>query len=313
MDWPHLILLGAVLLAAILCLSWLAQRAIRHVAQRRDADRQQRITREILETAMNQRSTLALEFTGAEMQGRKLSGPCVKLGAGSLLIDVGGAYASPVWNRQPVQVFFKTTTKRKASYYQFNSQVMDAQICGDTFVLQLPVPDELDPGQKRSFVRVEPQGDSVLGIGLWPMSDSVPLPTDINDMERAVFNYRPGKAEDVHIVNLSAGGMRLSMEKKLNPFETLDLSNGSQLLCLLILRSNEGEGSLPFWLACTIVSCGEDPEKRGTLFLGLRFTNWALMEEGETGIAWFPIHKDRGVAPLATWVMRHHLEQHKNL
>lgn len=313
MDWPHILIVIALLLAAIFFLSWIVRQIVRRITGRRDADKQRCLTREILETAMNQRSTLNLEFTGAELQGRKLGGPCVKLGEHSLLVDVGGAYASPVWAREPVQVFFKTTAKRKASFYQFNSYIMDAQICGNTFVLQLPVPAALEPGQKRSFVRVEPQKEAVLGMGLWPMSDSLPLPTSINAMERATFNFRPGKSEDVHIVNLSAGGMRLSMDKALKPFDTLDLSNGSQVLCLLILRSNEGEISLPFWLACTIVSFGEDPEKHSSLFLGLRFTNWALMENGRTDIVWFPIHKDRGVAPLASWVMRHHLEQHKNL
>ncbi len=261
----------------------------------------------------HERSPLNLEFTGAELQGRKLQGPCIKLGEHSLFVDVGGAYASPVWAREPVQVFFKTTAKRKASYYQFSSYVIDAQIRRNTFVLQLPVPATLEPGQKRSFVRVEPQKGAVLGLGLWPMSDRLPLPTSIHTMKQATFNFRPGKSEDVRVVNLSAGGMRLSMDKELKPFDTLDLSTGSQVLCLLVLRSNEGEMPLPFWLACTIVSFSENQEKNSPLFLGLRFTNWALMENGRTDIVWFPIHKDRGVAPLASWVMRHHLEQSKHL
>ena len=86
----------------------------------------------------------------------------------------------------------------------------------------------------------------------------------------------------------------------------------SQLLCLLLLRAPDSERPMPFWLACTVVSLVEDQQDTSNVIIGMKFKAWALSETGNSCIVWFPTGKSGEVSPLASWVLRHQLEQNKH-
>lgn len=279
-------------------------------ASRRSIDERRRITSETLNTAIDQRSTFRLEVQGGELKGYKAEGICVHITDMWLVLDVGGAFATNQWEGEDVLVFFQTTYNRKPSFYQFRGIIGGVHRRMQNSMLRLPIPDFLEPGQKRSFLRITPQHQAVLGMGLWPISDRAPLPISAEKLPPPLLSYRPGKSELVVLDNISAGGMRLAVDKSLDLLAMVDLDKGSQILCLLVLKNTgEGKGPLACWLACTVT--GFTPSDNNISHLGIRFTNWAIMESGRDQISWFPLSKDRSVAPLATWVMRHHLEQSK--
>lgn len=49
------------------------------------------------------------------------------------------------------------------------------------------------------------------------------------------------------------------------------------------------------------------------LILGVRFTNWAILEPGGTEISWFHCSPTHGVLPITQWVMYLDMVQRKLL
>ena len=310
MDLTNTLLIILGLVVAIGIVFWVGQRIAAYLASKRSLSVRTRIARDIISASIDQRSTYRLEVQRGEFKGYKAEGQCVQITDMWLVLDMGGAFASDHWDGEEVLVFFQTSFRRKPSFYQFHAVIAGVHKKMHTTILRLPIPPHLDPGQKRSFLRVTPQHGAVLGVGMWPISDTAPLPVSVSKLAPPLLNYRPGKAELLGLDNISAGGMRLTVDKSIDLGSMVDLDKGSHILCLLVLKHmEENKRPLAFWLACCITSAIKEGEHCN--YVGTRFTNWALMETGLDQICWFPINKDKSVAPLATWVMRHHLEQNK--
>ena len=310
MDVTETVLTILAAMTGVALLYWIVPRIIGYFTGKRDVNARTRIARSIIDTAIDQRSTFRLEVQRGEFKGYKATGTCVQIADNRIVLDMDGAFASSHWDGEEVQAFFQVSFRRKPSFYQFRTVISSVQKKTNTTLVRLPVPAFLDPGQKRSFLRVTPQRAAVLGIGLWPISDTAPLPISVSKLAPPLLSFRPGKSDLLHLDNISAGGLRLIVDKSIDIAHMVDLDKGSQVLCLLVLKAME-EGKVPqaFWLACTITDVGEG--EKHSRYVGTRFTNWALMESGQDQISWFPINKDKSVAPLAAWVMRHHLEQTK--
>lgn len=302
------VLILALVLAGIVYT--VSRRILLGRALRRNNDTRLRIACEILNTAVDQRSTFRLEVQSGELKGHKAEGVCVQITDMWLVLDMGGAFAANMYEGEEVQVFFQTSYRRKPSYYQFRTVIAGTHRKMQSTMLRLPIPDHLEPGQKRSFLRITPQHDSVLGIGFWPISDTAPLPVSVSKLPPPLLNFRPEKSELIRLDNLSAGGMRLAVDDDIDLLTMVDLDKGSQILCLLVLRgAGNDKKPLALWVACTITAFGQAEGRVN--HLSLKFTNWASRETGQDDIRWFPLSKDKSVALLATWVMRHHLEQSK--
>ena len=277
----------------------------------RYARQSKRIVQELLLAAIDQRSTLELEFNSEEMHGRVLTGPCSTVGNDTLSVDVGLEHSLQTWTDEPVEVSFKLDYKNVSTYYRFVSQVAGMRPSPRTVVMDLALPLYIHPMQKRHYVRISPLPSHILGMGLWSLDPAQPLPRDSTELGCAALSYRPGKLTQCSLLNLSAGGMRLEVPQVLLNQLPISLTLQSNLLCLLLLRSPDSEHPLPFWLASTVISLVENQENAATVVIGIKFRAWALSETGSSNIFWFPAGKSGEVAPLASWVLRHQLEQHK--
>jgi c-di-GMP-binding flagellar brake protein YcgR len=272
-----------------------------------------RIARGLLLSAIDQRSTMDIELSAEGILSHVLSGPCSSIENDKVAVEaVGLKRGLQAWIGEPVDVSFRLTHKGTSSYYHFTSRVIGMQDDPSSVSVLLALPDQVLPMQKRSFVRITPQSSHLLGIGLWPHDPAQPLPMTYAKLGSAVLSYRPGQVAQCTLLNLSAGGMRMEVPKDLLPLLPAELTLESQLLCLLLLRSPVSDQSLPFWLACAVVSLTDNPEEDAPdLIIGLKFKAWALSEAGSQDIVWFPTGRSGEVTPLASWVLRHQLEQHK--
>ncbi|MDR0239033.1 MAG: hypothetical protein LBI88_02230 [Deltaproteobacteria bacterium] len=277
----------------------------------RYAQQSRRIVQELLHNAIDQRSTLDLEFTSEDMQGRVLSATCSAVEDDRVLVDVGLEYSLQTWIDEPVEVSFKIDYKTVSTHYRFGSQVIGMRTTPRTVVMDLALPLHIHPMQKRHYVRISPLPSHLLGMGLWPLDPAQPLPQDSTTLGSAALSYRPGKLTQCSLLNLSAGGMRVEVPQVLLNQLPSNLTLQSHLLCLLLLRSPDRENPMPFWLASTVVSLMEDKENTASVIIGIKFRAWALSETGNSNIFWFPAGKSEEVAPLASWVLRHQLEQNK--
>jgi len=296
----------ATVLGAGFLFAYLRKRSI----SRRYARQKKRIVRELLLSAIDQRSTLELEFISEDMHGRLLSGPCASLSDDSVTVDIGVEHKLQTWIGEPVDVAFKLAYKGTSTYYHFPSQVIGWRDRPSAISVELALPPQILPMQKRTYMRINPTPGHILGMGLWSLDPTQPLPPHSTNLGCASLSYRPGKLTQCSLLNLSAGGMRIEVPQALLQQFPLSLTLQSQLLCLLLLRSPDSDLPMPFWLASTVVSLVEDPEDLNVI-IGLKFRAWSLSETGSSNILWFPAGKSGEVAPLASWVLRQQLEQNK--
>jgi len=303
-------LLFAVFVLAVgagLLVSYLQKRSI----SQRYARQRKRIVMELLSNAIVQRSTLALEFSSEEMHGRTLSGPCSLIENDLVTVDVGLEHSLQTWIGEPMEVSFKLDYKDTSTYYHFVSQVVGMRTTPRSVSVDIALPPLIQPMQKRYFMRISPLLSHLLGIGVWPLNPVQPLPLNSTGLGSAALSYRPGRLTQCALLNLSAGGMRMGVPQMLVHQLPTDITLQSQLLCLLLLRAPDSERPMPFWLACTVISLAEDPEDTSSVIIGVKFKAWALSETGNSDILWFPTGKSGEVSPLASWVLRHQLEQNK--
>ncbi|MCL1986195.1 MAG: hypothetical protein FWG59_07090 [Betaproteobacteria bacterium] len=277
---------------------------LRHALQRK------RIVQELFLNAIGQRSTMELEFSSEDMHGRVLSGACSSIENDVVTVDVGIEHSLQTWIGEPVEVSFKLDYKSTTTYYRFFSQIIGMRAGPRAVSIELSLPPHVHPMQKRHYVRINPLPSHILGMGLWSLEPTQPLPLDSTNLGNAALSHRPGKLTQCSLINLSAGGMRLGVPQALLQQLPLSLTLHSQLLCLLLLRSPNSGHPMPFWLACAIVSLVED-EDTFEVIIGTKFKAWALSETGNSNIFWFPAGKSGEVSPLASWVLRHQLEQNR--
>ena len=302
----ELLLLAFVLICALGFLVSLIQK---YNLRRMFDKHQKRVVIELLNSAIDQRCEMLFELSLEDMRARTFSGTCSQVTNKTLVVDVGLEYAVEAWTGEAVEVSFKVGYKGILTHYQFDSVITAMRTGPRSIAIELVLPEYIYPMQKRHYVRIKPFPSHILGMGLWGLEQGQPLPPDSTGLGCAALSYRAGKLTQCTLLNLSAGGLRLGVPQALLQQINTELNLHSQLLCLLLLRAHDSEQPMPFWLACTIVSLSEDLEDPSSVLIALKFRAWALSETGSSNIFWFPAGKSGEVAPLASWVLRHQLEQ----
>ncbi|MCL1985291.1 MAG: hypothetical protein FWG59_02445 [Betaproteobacteria bacterium] len=265
------------------------------------------VVRELLNQAIDQRSIMLVEFTGLDTAGGRFFGPCVKFDEHTLLIDVSLPKALPAWTNRTVSVNFDINYKGISSYYQYMSQLRELPRLAGGYGMLLDTPAEILSNQKRSFVRVAPLKEVTFGIGIWPLDPAQERPSDPAALGVAQLSYRLDHPEQMSLLNVSAAGLCLELRHPQGEQPPIDLQPGDRLLCLLMLRSQEGERTLPFWLDCTVVNRAEKGT-RPDIVVGLNFNAWAAPRQGKA-VDWFTVGEDGAVGPLAAWVLQQQLAQ----
>ena len=79
----------------------------------------------------------------------------------------------------------------------------------------------------------------------------------------------------------------------------VDLDKGSRILCLVIFEAGREERVITFWCACEVVHTREIKMDKPALILGVRFTNWAILEPRRHGrSAGSTVRPPHGVLPI---------------
>lgn len=279
-----------------------------YLVQRRSNANQGRIIAEALDAAIDQRSVFRIEILSKELHDYKIEGICTEADAKYIHIETAGSFASKELIGEQVLVFFHNSYRRKASFFQFSSRIVDVEQQGSTHIVRLTRPTSLQPGQKRAFFRITPANDTIVGLGLWSLQDQ-PLPSSVTQLPPALLRFLPDRSENIMLTDISAGGMRLLLSDQASL--PAHVGKGSPLLCLLRLKGPENGPPHTFWFVCSVVMHLAGGE--GDNYLSLRFTTWATTEPEQKQLVWFPVVRDEGIALLSAWIMRHHLEQTKKL
>lgn len=277
--------------------------------RRRSRVTQKRIVTEMLELAMDQRNIFRLELQSNEFKGYRIEGLCTKFDQQHIYLDTSGAFVSQKLRGEQALVYFQNMYRKKRSFFQFYTHITHVENRGGRHILRLAMPTALDTGQKRSFFRLTPAQDVVLGLGIWPMQ-GMSLPHSIAQLPPAPLHFLPDSGDNISLTDVSAGGMHIILGNQIEI--PPQISKGAPILCLLRLKTIDPDHPpLIFWFITTVVMYTVEHDNSHSL--SLRFSSWALTEAGQKNISWFPVLRDEGVPPLSAWLMRHHLEQTKNL
>jgi len=265
------------------------------------------VVRGLLDQAVDQRSVMLVEFMNQEFGGR-FAGSCVEFDEKTVLLDVFLYKELSAWIGEAVRVSFQLDNKGASSYYQFASRLRGTPCGNGGFGMLLDMPAEIIPNQKRSFVRVAPFEEMTFGVGIWALKATQPRPDDPASLGAAQISYRRDHAEQLSLLNVSAAGLCLKLQHAQETQALLDPQPGDRLLCLLMLCSQDGEQTLPFWLECTVANRAEQEDGSHTI-VGLRFNAWAVPHRGKGAVDWFAVGEEGAVGPLGAWVLRQQLAQ----
>ena len=307
-----ILLLGALWVLVVLVYA-LARWFRRFRLQRHSSNSRQRFVRETLETSISQRSAFQLDFDNPELKKYKVTGVCVEVTDAYVQMDMNGAFATPAWAGENITAQFQISFKRKPSYFQFRARIVDVMRRGNTFTMRLTMPKHVDPGQKRSTLRITPPAERILHMRLWLLDDAAPLPNYVAEMQPTDLEMRPGAREALRLENISAGGVRLTIlgEQLERPLSSLPVAPNTRIVLLLMLFTGEDTPPLALWLMGKVTLAVDNEGK--SLSLGIQFLQWAAVQSAAKQLSWLPTADENGVAPLAAWAMRIHLEQSKRL
>lgn len=270
---------------------------------------------QILNTALEQRSTIEVQFARMEGEPQRPSMRCAPedVTALSLVVDAFGlGFAEDGWHGRQVVCYFKIILRGQNVYYTFESTVNDLCRAGkERSLLTLKLPEQITNRQKRAFLRVQPQSSYYLGAAIWRdkrMPEDSAL-ADLSKWPRPGLVLLPGRLQQFRINDISAGGMRLALPANTDIADALDFAVSEQIIVLVDLLAPEGpKPRLRFWLRCRVQNVMIDSFTQETQ-VGVQYLNWAMPKEGgSSSIEWLRLTRDNEVSPLSNWIIQRYLE-----
>lgn len=268
--------------------------------------------RALLNSALEQRSTLELQFNDSRNQRRPvLRCGLEEVGTERVCIEAYGiSNIAAGWIGREVSCYFKVKIKDQSVYYTFDSKVesVEARPRGVS-ALWLAFPAKMQNRQKRAFLRISPPTDYFLGAAVW-FGRNMPADGNLNDISlwpKPSLALLPGKERQFFIRDLSAGGVRLRVPRQEKAAARHDFNVSEQMALLLDLFDPDNNRRLRYWLLCRVQNLITDYNNQ-SFDMGLQFLAWATPREDGTSLEWLKLTREREVAPLGNWIVHRHLE-----
>jgi hypothetical protein len=272
-----------------------------------------RLVRNILNSAITQRSTFEVKFTDKDHNHPIIRCTPNSLVRNSLSLEAYGISSiAHNWIDREVACYFRVNIKEQAVYYTFTTQIVEAdnKPRGMTY-LWLKATERLQNRQKRSFLRLNPPSELLLGSAIW---HGLNLPPDskLDDVSAWVkpnLALLPNRKPQFYIKDLSAGGLRLRIPtSEFSRDNASAFSVSEQIVVLLDLHDPDSAKKIRFWLKCRIQNVLTDYDKKN-IELGVQILAWAAPREDGNSLEWLKLTRENEVAPLGNWIVRRHMEQ----
>ncbi len=325
MQVSHIVLICAFGILMAIVVYGLGQNIHKKIVQFKARSARMSIVKHLLQMALEQRSNFHLEILHGEFKGASVAGTCHALSKQKIIIQVIDAFASHQWADSTMSFYFSIADNRKTSFYHFTGLCLEAKRHEKITELSIALPSHIDPGQRRSCLRFVPPKNLVRALGLWVLPPNAPLPKRKLNLKKPLMAYNTHSTNYIFLDNISAGGLRLSLQEAHLPEDTQLLKKGTHLLMVLALEElvkkstpapnketdknlDEEKKSLALWLSCRVTSTTHMEEEQAW-YVGVQFKTWATITHVQEDINWFPIDKNGYIPPLSVWVMRCHMEQ----
>lgn len=320
-----LILMGVLCLIAAVVVVIRGIRARRVLYRPHGSITSPREIRDILQLATDQRRPFEVQVQRAETGSRRPTLRCSSQGVGASYITLelsGIKTLSTPWLKKAVTVYFRIGTgHNEYIYYTFAGSISSIENPdADTCHITIPVPAQLDNRQKRTFLRMQPPAEFLLGAALWH-EQKMPTPENIHDLAlwpRPLLLLLPGRLEQFRLLDLSAGGLRICIPRAIANSYHLDFSKLENIIVMLDLLDPETNRRLRFWMQCSIQNAWEE-QPTHDIHIGAQFRAWARPREGRipsetpSSLEWLRLSSSLEVEPVGNWVMRRHLEMYRDV
>ncbi len=308
-------LVFVVAIAATALVFWIAQMILKATIYRNTSGVSEALARDALTSAMEKRSPFRIEILSGGLKDATVNGTCLELSKKYITLELQDVAFKHLQPGIQCKIYFQVAHKKSSSFYLFHGNILKAERKSANALVYFPFPQQLLPEQKRAFVRYTPSTASIGGIIFWELPPLALIPTKKSALERPILIYRKedGMNNKIILENISAGGLRMSVDNTLKTQYEVALSIDERLILLLILKGiGEDTAPLAVWVVCHIRSIQHKDEEE-MWHLGIQFVQWAKASSGQEDIEWFATNQDNCIPPLATWVMASHREQHKML
>ncbi|SBW00474.1 conserved hypothetical protein [uncultured delta proteobacterium] len=268
--------------------------------------------RDLLGVALNQRAKIELHFS-MEGEARRPALRCsaVALENGTILLEASGlASLSHKWQGRNVDCFFILRKQDSYAFYAFSTTIVEIRTLKEACLITVKVPEKIESRQKRSYLRIPPPEEYMLGAAVWRGLD-MPESLERNDLAlwpKPSRIWLPGMREEFTFRDISSGGLRLHLPRHILAEEMDFIHVSTQFIVMLDLWEPDKAQRLRFWLLCRMQSPVLDFETKG-MDIGAQFLSWAKpAESGGSNLIWLKLASSGEVEPLGNWIMRRHLE-----
>ncbi len=165
--------------------------------------------RNTLGVALSQRAKVELQFAAEGLTRRPaLRCSLQDIGSDDLLVEASGLSSfSSRWEGRAVDCFFMLRKQESFSFYAFATTIKRVNVTESSCRIWLSFPEKIESRQKRSYLRITPPDEYMLGAAFWRGAD-MPEGSDRNDL--ALWNkpsrlWIPGMREDFSIRDISSG------------------------------------------------------------------------------------------------------------
>lgn len=266
----------------------------------------------IINQALNQRAKFELQFTmDGETRRPALRCSGLEVEGDNLILETSGLNTlSPRWAGRKVDCFFMVRKRENYLFYAFTSTITHIKLSKDVCFINIALPEKLEGRQKRSYLRIVPPDEYMLGAAMWRGQD---MPEDSARSDLALWPkpsriLLPGTRDDFYIRDISSGGMRLHLPRHILAEEMDNIHVSTQFMVMLDLWDPDKSKRLRFWMLCRMQSPVLDFETKG-MDIGAQFLAWARpAESGGSSLLWLKLASSGEVEPLGNWIMRRHLE-----
>ncbi len=267
----------------------------------------------LLEAALDQRAKFELRFSAGQ-GGRRPALRCVgaRLEGRFLVLEaLGLKKLSESWVGRQMDCFFQVTIKGNTQYHAFHSSLESIRSVNDYCFIRVAVPERIESRQKRSYLRIVPPEEFLLGAALWH-SEALPPDSEYESLAawpRPSLAFLPAVTSQIQVRDLSAGGARIYIPRDCLAETAPHVKATDRVMFMVDLWDPDRNRRMRCWTLCRVQNPMLDFQTQG-LELGLQFLAWARpRESGEGGLLeWLRMARSGEIEPLGNWIMRRHLE-----
>lgn len=270
--------------------------------------------KENIQAAQDQRSKFEFSFHAEETAGMSVSCSIKEFGKGVITLD--SCTVDKIgrdWVGRQVRCFFRVTSgkKKHMHFYAFSSKISGIkQLPGTMSEVMIAIPDRLELQQKRAHLRVEPPSDYVLGFAVWPERFDKGHAHDghVAHWDKPNLIIMPKKRAGVRIVDVSAGGLRMKIDRAQAKESGLSFNITRQFFLLMDLFVPEKGAKLRIWAVGKVRQVFEDVD---AVEVGMQFIKIGEpVPEEKKLLVWKTLDED-GITDLGNWAVRRQLELYR--